>query len=179
MYVDDDTDAGKCANNTRSDHECFFQVLAIHNIENEHLMTKSMYFSDNLADIACSTLYGGLLDRCAVSQFAEVNFKHWPGEDYEYPGNGLVYFSDVSDDANSSGPLQVCFCVSGDVKCTYQSHTVEVKKGEITEMFNLSLVAVDQTEHTINGIIQASLNHTESGLAEGQLTRKMPENALT
>ena len=54
----------------------------------------------------------------------------------------------------------------------------EVKKGE---MFTVSVVAVDQIGRVINGTIQTSLNFSESGLAEGQLTRDMiyPQSALT
>ena len=56
VYVDDDTNAaGTCASNPK--RECFFQVLAIHNSERENLEIQSMHFSDNLADIAGSTLY--------------------------------------------------------------------------------------------------------------------------
>ena len=41
-------------------------------------------------------------------------------------------------------------------------------------MFTVSLVAVDQIGNPVNAIIQASLSYTESGLSEGQLTRKIP-----
>ena len=48
-----------------------------------------------------------------------------------------------------------------------------VKKGET---FKVSLVAVvnDQIGSPVRGVIQTSLNFTESGLAEGQLTREIP-----
>ena len=37
----------------------------------------------------------------------------------------------------------------------------------------LSLVAVDQNGQPVDGIIQSSLNFTESGLSKGQLTREI------
>ena len=75
IHVDDDTNSVICASNTET--ECFFQVLALHNLEYPDLSTQSMYFSQNHANIiAGSTLYGGLLDRCAVSPFAEVHNKY-------------------------------------------------------------------------------------------------------
>ena len=73
VYVDDDTNSGTCVHFPRT--ECFFQALAIHSIEIEYLNTRSLYFSQNHVTISGSTLYGGLLDRCAVSQFAEVRNK--------------------------------------------------------------------------------------------------------
>ena len=74
VYVDD-TNSGTCASDPKT--KCFFQVLAIHSLHYQHLKTQSiiLYFSQNYATISGSTLYGGLLDRCAVSQFAEVH-KH-------------------------------------------------------------------------------------------------------
>ena len=169
--MDEDTNAGTCASNPK--RECFFQVLAIHNIEDEDLETQSIHFSDNVANIAGSILYGGLLDRCTVTQFAEVNYKHRLGEEFEYQGNGLVYLNDVSDGANisiSSPPMQVCVCVTNKVNCR-DKHHIDVQKGET---FTVSLVAVDQAGHIVDGTIQASLHFTESGLAEGQLTREIP-----
>ena len=69
IYVDDDTNSGTCTSDPKI--ECFFQVLALHREEDERLKTRSIHFSQNYANSSCSTLYGGLLDRCAVSQFAE------------------------------------------------------------------------------------------------------------
>ena len=171
VYVDDNSNAGTCASDPK--RECFFQVLAIYNIESEDLETKSIHFSGNIADIAGSTLYGGLLDRCGVSQFAEVNSKHRPEKDYEYMGNGLTYFKDISDSAISSissRPVLMCLCGSDEVNCGKESQ-IKAKRGET---FAVSLVAVDQIGHVVNGTIQASLHYTESGLAEGQLTREIP-----
>ena len=190
VYVDDDTNSGACASKSKTDSECFFQVLAIygyrHSGELNHLKTQSIYFSQNYATMSGSTLYGGLLDRCAVSQFAEVH-KKYTAYDYIDRDGGIAYFGNVSTptyysrydlnreglvDTNlsiSSDPVRVCLCINDEHDCTHQSH-LKVKKGET---FTVSLVAVDQIDQPVNATIQTSLNFTESGLAEGQLAREI------
>ena len=182
VYVDDDTNSGTCASDPKT--ECFFQVLAIHSLGDD-LKTQRIYFSQNYANIAGSTLYGGLLDRCAVSQFAEVHRKY-TAYDYKDRDGGIAYFRNVSTptyysstqrkevlvDTNlsiSSDPVQVCLCINDEHDCTHQSH-LKVKKGET---FTVSLVAVDQIGQPVNATIQTSLSSTGSGLAEGQLARKI------
>ena len=166
VYVDDDTNSGTCASDTKI--ECFFQVLAIHGIEDHPHITKSMYFSQNYASISGSTLFGGLLDRCAVSQFAEVHYKHFPDK---YIGNGENINILIGENTLiSSLPAQVCLCVSNEPNCTHQRH-IKVKKGHT---FKFSVVAVDQIGQPVNATIQISLHFTESGLAEGQLARTIP-----
>jgi hypothetical protein len=150
-----------------------------------------MHFSQNHANISGSTLYGGLLDRCTVSPFAEVHNKY--PHNFKDRGDGIAYFKNVSTptyfaynrslrnvveiviDTNlsvSSDPVRVCLCFNADHNndCTHQYYT-EVKKGHT---FTLSVVAIDQTGQPVNATIQTSLHFTESGLAEGQLTRKIP-----
>ena len=180
VYVDDDTNSGTCVSDPKT--ECFFQVLAIHSREGDDLTTQSIYFSQNYANIEGSTLYGGLLDRCAVSPFAEVHRKY-TAYDYKDRDGGIAYFRNVSTpayysrrevlvDTNlsiSSDPVQVCLCINDEHDCTHQSHR-KVKKGET---FTVPLVAVDQIGQPVNATIQTSLNFTGSGLAEGQLAREI------
>ena len=170
VYVDDDTNSGTCARVTKT--ECFFQVLAIYaSFYKEDLETQSIYFSQNRAHISGSTLYGGLLDRCIINRFSEVHRIY--GQDYMDGGNGITYFGQVSTATNlsiSSHPVQVCLCIDDKFNCTKNDH-IEVKKGHA---FTVSLVAVDQIGHPVNATIQTSLNFTESGVAEGQLTRRIP-----
>ena len=68
----------------------------------------------------------------------------------------------------------MCLCIKNEYNCSGQTH-IEVKKGET---FNVSLVAVDQIEQPVNAAIHASLNFTESGLAEGQLTTTIQEECI-
>ena len=188
VYVDDDTNSGACASKPKT--ECFFQVLAIYDYvyKPDNLKIQSIYFLQNYATMSGSTLYGGLLDRCAVSQFAEVHKKYtYTAYDYKDRDGGISYFRNVSTptyysrydlnrevlvDTNlsiSSDPVRVCLCINDEHDCTHQSH-LKVKKGET---FTVSFVAVDQIGQPVNATIQTSLNFTESGLAEGQLARKI------
>ena len=191
IYVDDDTYSGTCTSDPKT--ECFFQVhgyiqggyniiediqddsdlLTIIDIQ-EILKTQSLSFSENSANISGSNLYGGLLDRCAVSQFAEVRIKYT--KEYEDGGNGIMYLKHVStitDTYNmsiSSQPVKVCYCINIEHNCTHQRH-IEVKKGE---SFNVSLASIDQINYPVNGLIHASLKFPGSAVATGQTTREIP-----
>ena len=185
VYVDDDTNSGTCTIDPKT--ECFFQVFAyleglyIHNSILDSILMSiqsdlkplSLYFLENSASISGSALYGGLLDRCAVSQFAEVRIKY--AEEYIDRGNGIQYLEHVSnitesDLSISSRPVKVCLCIDNKHNCTYQSR-IEVKKGE---SFNVSITSIDQTNHPVNGLIHASLKFPESAVASGQATREIP-----
>ena len=178
VYVNDDTNSGTCASHPRT--ECFFQVLALYGTSfyGPGVLLNSMYFSNNSDNNSGSTLYGGLLDRCAVSQFAEYDVDNNRGG-----GNreGIAYFKNVSTIANvsiSSGPVRVCFCTnfsSSMHDCTDQDRKLnkEVKKGEA---FTVSLVAVDQVGQPVSATIQASLSSAKSGLGEGQLAKNISVN---
>ena len=160
-------------------------MLAVHNEEHDIILCiQSMYFSQNQGNISGSTLYGGLLDRCTMSQFAEVlNKKMICFFDIN---DGIAYFIAVSlptyyreglsiatltDVSISSGPVKVCLCIMNEYNYSYQAH-IEVKKGE---SFNISLVAVNQIEVSVNATIHASLKYPKSGLTEGQLTTEMED----
>ena len=169
VYVDDDTNSG-CSSDPKT--ECFFQVLAmyIYIIDVGYipdLVSQSMYFSKNYANISGSTLYGGLLDRCAPNPYAERN----------YTGSfaGITYFKNISTFNHNiisifSKPVRVCLCtknLSVNIHpCSIHQNRFDVKKGET---FTVSLVAVDQIFQPLNATIQASVLYTDSRLAEGQL----------
>ena len=182
VYVNDDTNSGTCASYPRT--ECFFQLLALYRkrFYDRYRGINLLYFSNNLANISGSTLYGGLLDRCAVSQLAEFDQEYYV-DNNRGGGNkeGIVYFKNVSTIANvsiSSGPVRVCFCTnfsSSMHDCTDQDRKLskEVKKGEA---FTVSLVAVDQVGQPVSANIQASLSLAESGLGEGQLSKDISPN---
>ena len=179
VYVDDDTNSGTCTSYSKM--ECFFQVLHA-SVHLDPYLEQSMHFSQNHAKISGSTLYGGLLDRCTVSQFAEIYVKYgrsyFDGVDYflqvsipiykTFEGKELYINTNISI---SSGPVKVCLCNEIEHNCSYQLPApVEVKKGEA---FNVSLIAVDQVEQPIDATIHASLKFPESGLSEGQLTTEI------
>ena len=179
MYVDDDTNSGTCASVPKT--ECFFQVLAVYRLQGLNpggRSTQCIYFSQNSAYVSGSTLYGGLLDRCAVNPFAEV-YKIYALNDNTEEGGGIAYFKNVSNTTNismSSGPVQICLCTSNlPSDCTHKNQ-VKVKKGEA---FPVSLMAVDQVGQPVSATIQASLYFVESGLAEGQLAKNILAKCTT
>ena len=174
LYVNDETNAATCETPST---ECFFQVLGIHRLVLPDINTISMHISENVARISGRTLYGGLLDRCRVSPLAEVHNRN-PDINrrfYQYNGSGLDYFHDsvvTAPDAISSDPVQVCFCFDNLPDCSYLQldRALRVRKGE---SFTVSLAAVDQGGKMVNTFIQSSLNHSGSGLAEGQLFQRV------
>ena len=187
VYVDDDTNSGTCSGDPKID--CFFQVFlymylfieglydqkslpqGFFNFTQENLKPQSLYFSENNASISGSTLFGGLLDRCAVNQFAEVRITY--AGDIENGANGIIYLKQVStitDMSISSEPLKVCLCIDNKHNCTHQRR-IEVKKGET---FTVSLTSLDQINHPVNGLIHASLYLAGSAVASGQATREIP-----
>ena len=168
MFVDDDTSTSTCSRKLKG--ECFFQVLGE---ISERELRKSLRFSQNAAVYSGSTLYGGLLDRCAVSPFVQQP-PYYSRLDPRFKTNGLVHFKSATDSTNlsiSSGPVKVCHCDNEEYDCEL-NYTLSklVRKGEV---FTVSVVAVDQVSRPVNATIQSSLTHSESGLAEGQLLREI------
>ena len=165
VYVDD-ANSGICASD--SNMECFFQVLALYDGQFYDYRTQCMYFSTNSVTISGSTLYGGLLDRCAVNPFAEV-YKEFTLNTI----GGIGYFKNVSyatDNSISSDPVQVCLCTNDTDKCDSRNDKKYIEKGET---LSVSLMAIDQVGNPVSAIIRASLNFSNSGLAEGQLERNV------
>ena len=164
MYVADHTNVLACLSYT----ECFFQSLALYQVSNGNLSTVDIVFSDNTATEQGSNLFGGLLDRCIPSPLAEV----YRNQDIHY--NGVTYLQNISNvelDSISSRPVRVCFCNSEhEQDCSYQPPTIRVQKGKA---FNVTLVAFDQVNHTIDANITVSLSSFEGGFGEGQQTQSV------
>ena len=173
IFVNDDTYAADaCAD---SDTECFFQVFTLYqevflNRVQSVDLGKSFDFQDNQAYVHGSSLFGGFLNRCTMSPFV--------GIDYSY--NGSDYFDqistgDTSSTSISSRPVQLCSCDEVDnnnARCKHVNPSIiEVKKGQV---FNVSLIAVDQIGEPVRATIQSGLTFNESGLAEGQLRQTIP-----
>lgn len=126
--------------------------------------------------MAGGTLFGGLLDRCTVSPFAEVLKKYTPNS-----LDGTSYFLNVTNlkrsDLNTdilSYPVQVCFCRQGQPDCSYEPHTEYAKKGQ---PFKVPLVAVDQVKNTIPfSTICSSVSSGVAGLNEGQSSQSTNES---
>ena len=168
LYVSDDTNSGACSPNI----ECFIQTLPLHQLYTRN--TVNILFSENTASEQGPNLFGGLLDRCIPSPFAEVYLKqrirvyqkqpriHYSGATYL----GNISNIDIDNDSISSRPVRVCFCNSEhEPDCSYQPPVIRVQKGKA---FNVSLVAVDQVNHTVDANITVSLSSSDGGFDEGQ-----------
>ena len=167
VYVLDDTNYGACS----PDIECFIQTLALYLQTYELPYTENILFSENTASEQGQNLFGGLLDRCTPSPFAEVYIKqntHYSGATY------LKNISNIKIDSISSRPVRVCFCNSEhEPDCSYQPPVIRVQKGR---EFNVSLVAVDQVNHTVDANITASLSSSDGGFEEGQQIQSVVRN---
>ena len=171
IYVADDTNSGACS----PDNECFIQTLALYQ-DTLSLYNNSpinIHFSGNTAREQGVSLFGGLLNRCIPSPFAEVYRKQSPPH-----YSGISYLEEISNiltalDNNiiSSPPVQVCFCnTKSESNCSYQPPTIKVKKGEA---FTVPLVAVDQVNHSLDANIISSLSSQDGGFSEGQQTQSV------
>ena len=167
LYVSDDTNSGACS----PDIECFIQTRALHQVEYSRLNTENVLFSENTASEQGPNLFGGLLDRCIPSPFAEVYLKqriHYSGATY------LGNISNIDIDSISSQPVRVCFCNSEhEPDFSYQPPVIRVQKGKA---FNVSLVAVDQVNHTVDANITASLFSFDGGFDESQQIQSVVRN---
>ena len=188
VYVADETNSQQCTSvsymNLSVDTECFLQVISPVSIDAMMYNYVSIDFAQNTAKISGSTLYGGLLDRCTLDPKAEISLYNIQIQNHTGgPVEGLAFFMNVSDidiiDI-SSKPVSICFCNSSDPdthNCTTESRLVSVMKGQ---MFNVSVVAVDQIGQTISNVsIYASLRHPESGMGEGQMVQTTTESCTT
>ena len=169
VYVADDTNFGACSLNI----ECFIQTLAVYKFR-KTINTVNIHFSGNTATEHGSNVFGGLLDRCVPSSFAEVYAKQ-PSLRTQYY-DGVYYLNNVSNiqlDSIASPPLRVCFCNNeSEPNCSYQPPPIEVKKGEA---FNVSLVAVDQVNHSVVANIISSLAQ-DGSFNEDQQTQTVGKN---
>ena len=173
----DDTNSGACSPN----NECFIQTLALYGVIIQNNVAQALapsplniLFSGNTASEQGSNLFGGLLDRCIPSPFAEKYYD----QKSDYNSIGIDYLGEISNitalDTISSLPLQVCFCNSlSKQDCSYQLPTIKIKKGET---FNVLLVAVDQVNHSVDANITSFLSSQDSGFSEGQQTQSVGRN---
>ena len=169
IYVADDTNAGACS----PDNECFIQTLRL-----SAQIEVNIFFSENIASEQGSNLFGGLLDRCVPSSFAEGYSTievYYNRSRLNY--TGVTYLGNISNidlDSITSQPVRVCFCNSEhEPDCSYQPPTIRVQKGKA---FNVSLVVVDQVNHAVDTNITTSLSSSDGGFGEGQQTHSVESN---
>ena len=186
VYVSDDSNSDTCNPSFTSHYkarECVMQVLAIYSSASLYVNqirgdvnTQNIYFSQNHAYKSGSSLFGGLLDRCKLHHFAEVqdvtNHTTVPrGESRNLTiVNGISYLTNISNinmSEISSEPVQLCFCKPNgvDTDCDYQPDPVRVIKGK---RFSIKVAAVDEVGHRISARIHSRLRSTGGGFESGQ-----------
>ena len=131
-YVDDKTSSGSCESNPfevkSPKSECSISVVSTQLIitPNTNFSLTNVHFNLNSAVVSGSTLFGGLLDRCIVSPFNEVDrtIDRTTNILLTYEEDGLQYLMDISTENKTqsilSYPVQVCQCINGRQNCGYK-----------------------------------------------------------
>ena len=172
VYNDDDSNPGNCLPN----NQCFLQTLGLYQSSHGLLHTTNIHFSDNIATAHGSDIFGGLLDRCVPSTFAEVYLKQNIMTNYS-GANYLGSISNIAINNVSSKAVRVCFCYPNESQpdCSYKPPSKAIKKGEA---FIVSLAAVDHVSKPVHANIVSFLSSLEGGIGEGQQTQEI-ENGCT
>ena len=158
IYVSDN---GMCSISIESTiNECFIQALAMYSsmsadFDPEDIRCQNIAFVNNTAEVSGNNLFGGLLYRCTVSQFAETNINN-VNMDYTFSNGsmvvqGLEYFqkiSNVQDRDIDSPPVRVCFCTNGQPNCSHKHDPIHVRKGQ-QQNISLSLAIVNQIHNPL------------------------------
>ena len=157
VYVDD-INSFTCS----AGSECFIQTLKLYTFWYFNTSTVNIFFTGNTATAQGFNLFGGLLDRCIPSQFVELLYPNYY--------SGVTYIQNISEntqlDSISSKPVRLCLCNSEhEPDCSYQFPIITVKKGEA---FNVSVVAVDQVNNTVDANISSSVSSNKGGIGEIQ-----------
>ena len=160
----------------------------------------NIFFTSNTGTKAGNDIYGGLLDRCQINAFSEINNLEFisnrlSGFDYlkilaqfqiEFDYNQTTdpflpqniiraITGDSVKGLISSDPVQLCFCENNTYNCSYQWPRIFVKKGET---FTVRAVTVDQVENPVTGTVLASVISEGTQLKVDQ-SRKVTTGACT
>ena len=178
IYVSDNGICGVYTNSTLN--ECFIQTLAMYaplpaESDPEDTRCQNIDFVNNTAEISGNSLFGGLLDRCSVSQFAEININN-VNMDYTFSNGTMIvqgyeYFQKISNIHNTdigSPPVRVCFCTSGRPNCPHQHEPIQVRKGQQSNI-SLSLAIVNQIYDPIQEPIILSNFHSGNYLCQNHI----------
>ena len=174
LFIKDITYSGVCASNSsfhyRKRTECFFQTLYNDEDASESENKQHIVFKNNSAVLG-SALYGGLLDRCTVNPSADIYNQTIYSTRLNHLIDAITYFKKESgidtfqtDDRIASDAVRVCFCQDTMPNCSYNPTPIYAKKGE---KFSLTVVAVNQINHTVNATVVSTLL-IENTLGEGQ-----------
>ena len=137
---------------------------------------RNIKFTKNYAISDGHEIYGGLFDRCTVSQtdVLSVTIFEQTSHGIKDQPFGLLYLKIISNlndlKSNiSSDAMKLCDCTNPVFNCTNQVVDHEVRKGEL---FTISVVAVNQVNMPIATYVRSYLTSEDSGLGEGQLIQK-------
>ena len=170
LYIDDQTNPELC--NGSSSTECFFQIVAVHfdpGVLQDiiKLQNEALNFTGNSANSKGDAIFGGLLDRCTLNILT-------PSRSQIYGVNYIQSISNIDDvDLISSHPVRLCFCMDDTPDCSYDPPAIYVMKGHT---FNISVVAVDQVNHTLESNVEAFLSSNNGLLDEGQRQQSVTTN---
>ena len=169
IYLSDD---GMCTLSSVSD--CSFQVYAMYqpmpfDYDLFDSRCTSILFYNNTAKDGGNSLFGGLLNMCTVSTFAEPNINN-VNMDYSFSNGSLIVsgteylqsISNILESDISSEPVRVCFCREGEglPDCNFQLDPIEIRRGQQKNV-TITLAVVDQLYNPLNDIIVYS--HFGSG----------------
>ena len=187
VYISDDTYFELCGIHSHRLSECFIQILTPRSRSDYNLISNLTTVEFTGISNSSSLIFGGLLDRCSIDQFAEIVIEDGlpqvqvSSQSFQRTKyiNGVTFLKMISNLNNTSSiystPVRLCLCTQGlsnvtVPNCSYTPPTVNVTRGE---KFNVSLVAVDQVNRTIaNTTIHAYLNSSDSGLDPGQIEQR-------
>ena len=158
LYIDDRYDRAVCYGNPYTGKYpimsgCFFQKAT------KHLRIN---FNDNYANISGCDLFGGLLDRCTLSNDPSTI-------------NAVGFLKKISNirnlDTVSSNPVRLCYCKNNQPDCDQQVRSIEIKRGDD---FKISIAAVNQVNRSVSATIQSQFVNLT--VPESQTVRKISTN---
>ena len=170
IFVNDNSTESVCASKSFSrphiKTECFIQRLP-HNRDGFKKIEfgideDPIVFNNNTANITGSVLYGGLLDRCTVSQLSDIYYEQYTSTNaIKIPIEGIKYFKMLSNRSFQDGdiasePVRICFCeADSEHNCSYHPPPFKVMKGQ---EFYVTLAAVNQVNQSVRATIYSSVS---------------------
>ena len=170
----------QCTSDIRT--ECFIQKPYHNNdgyLNVSHGIKDQIKFTNNSANSSGSILYGGLLDRCTVSQFSDVYYDQYTRSGYiEHLITGVEYFTKLSNITSvddweiSSRPVRICFCDKSEYNCSYRPPPCKVDRGQACQV---EIVAVDQVNQPVGAVIHSSVSPDGDFMEASQRKRDIPK----
>ena len=148
---------------------CFFDVYGTYSVFTGWTVSVHLAFTDNIAKVAGSVLYGGMLQGCIIV------FTNTPSLQQGKPAIG--YFQKISNITShditpviSSDPVRICFCQNNTYyDCEYSLPPFCRSPGQL---FNFSVVAIDQSNNPVPATIRTTFSvESTAELGAGEHTQ--------